>query len=206
LRGLGSAPLLFQGPECTTSSSKFIYQDQQIRNNSSSNIIIPFTNKDYKIVNSKNKLLYQGKMKDGLKHGFGKEFFQSGKISYEGSFKNGVYHGDNSSIYFYLGGIYFKGKMIDGKKQGHGTLYNKSGSKTIKYEGNFQDDHPHGTYCLNYNDQGLIEYVGGYQLGLKDGEDCTDYYSNGLIAYQGGYKVGKKHGDICVKYYDNGNI
>ena len=36
---------------------------------------------------------YQGEMQNGLKHGFGIEFYKNGNKRYEGSFKNGKKHG-----------------------------------------------------------------------------------------------------------------
>lgn len=198
-------PLIFTGPETFALSTKFLYQDQQIRTNSTSNKVVPLPNNQYKVLNPKGKVLYEGQMKDNQKHGFGKEFFQSGKLSYSGPFKNNVYHGDNCNVFYYTGGIYYKGKMVNGKKQGYGTLYNKSG--TVKYEGNFLNDHLHGSYCVCYDDKGNLEYVGGYNMGLKEGEDCTDYSKcNGLILFKGGYKEGKKHGKHCEKYYENGTV
>jgi antitoxin component YwqK of YwqJK toxin-antitoxin module len=74
-----------------------------------------------------------------------------------------------------------------------------------KYEGQFLNDHPHGSHCVFYDESNQPEYIGGYDRGLKEGP-ATDYLSNGLVLFEGNYQQGKRHGKDCAAYWDNGNI
>ena len=58
---------------------------------------------------------FNGVYLNGLKHGFGIEYDQSGRLEYKGNFLNGKRHGAGGECD--LGGkIKYKGKFINGKR------------------------------------------------------------------------------------------
>ena len=62
-------------------------------------------------------------------------------LKYLGEIKNGVPHGHGT--YFYnSGNKLFEGEFIEGKEHGHGTSFDEDRNK--RYEGEFQNNKYHG--------------------------------------------------------------
>jgi hypothetical protein len=92
-----------------------------------SSIIIQDSESSFRVISKNDRMIYKGGMRNGIKHGYGKEFFTNGKLGFSGGFENGKYCGAICKVFYFTGGIYYKGQMARGKKEGHGVLYNKSG-------------------------------------------------------------------------------
>lgn len=86
-------------------------------------------------------LVYAGQYKDGLYHGEGVLYYQSGFIRYRGSFVNGRMQGTGRLYYDMRNagtgeqGIWYAGTFRNDKRHGYGTLYTDDGA--IAYEGEF---------------------------------------------------------------------
>lgn len=75
-------------------------------------------------------IVYEGGMKNDLKHGKGIEYLSNvknlQKINvklYEGYFYEDKYHGDYSRLFNPQGYLVYSGKFVDGIKEGVGKLY-----------------------------------------------------------------------------------
>lgn len=75
------------------------------------------------------------------------------------------------------GYVEFECDLINGKKDGYGRWLHKNGK--IKYEGQFQNDGPHGEDLIVYYQNGFIEYQGNMYEGLYNGYGKL-YHYNGL--------------------------
>ena len=134
---------------------------------------------DKKIVYN-NGNYYIGNVRNGLKHGKGKEFDKNGNIIYEGDFYLDKYEGKGKKIY--ESGNYTIGEFKDGLRNGKGIHYYKNGN--IKYEGDFVNDTFEGEGKYIYEDNEY--YIGEWKNGAKHGKG-TFYYKNGDIQYEGDF-------------------
>lgn len=171
----------------------------------------------------KDVLIFSGRLKDGLKTGNGKEFYEIGNLKYAGPFSDGKYSGegvlydeDNKKIY--------EGGFLDGLYSGKGTLYRDG---LVYIEGDFLEGEPEGmirefrdgrlyyageyrsgTYegqgKLYYEDGETLRYAGGFSAGAFSGMG-TEYYKSGAVKYKGGFSMGDYSGD-GVEYYENGAV
>ena len=147
---------------------------------------------------NKNRILkYDGEIKNGLKNGYGKYYWEDGN-KYEGEWKDNVLHGIGT--YYWKSGAKYEGGLIKGEKNGKGIYYLKNGHKL--YEGEWEKDIKHGNGKLY--DNGNIEYEGEFIDGEREGYG-KEYYSNGNIEYEGEFIDGEREGD-GKEYYSNGII
>ncbi len=95
------------------------------------------------IYDSNGQLTYEGQMRNGKQHGYGRMWFNGGY--YEGTFYRGMAHGQGKDTY--ANGDRYEGEFRYNKRQGLGTYYY---ANRERYEGNFQNDKMHGkgTYYL----------------------------------------------------------
>lgn len=121
---------------------------------------------------------YSGTFKDGLRHGFGKEFIASGD-SYEGIYSNGIIQGKGT--YIWSNGDKYVGSFHNARRNGFGIAY----FAKERFEGNFKDDEYHGvgTYFHASGDVSTAEYILGKRSGLgiylfKNGEKYVGEYLN----------------------------
>ena len=79
----------------------------------------------------KNKVIYEGNFKNGVRDGEGKMFFQNGD-SYEGNFVNDVRQGHG--VYHFKSGATWEGEFTEDKMNGEGEFTGANGKKkTVKY-------------------------------------------------------------------------
>ena len=160
---------------------------------------------DKEIVND-NGDYYIGKIRDGKKHGKGKEVDKNDNIIYEGNFAVDKYEGKGKKIY--ESGNYTIGEFKDGLRNGKGIHYYKNGD--IKYEGDFVNDTFEGEGKYIYEDKSY--YIGEWKNGAKHGKGIY-YYKNGDIQYEGDYvndeydgygKYIEENGDYYIGEFKNG--
>ena len=72
---------------------------------------------------------YEGKWKDGKKHGQGTETYPDGR-KYEGEFKDGKQNGQGT--YIYHDGRKYEGEWKNGREW-NGTGYNKNGEIVVRF-------------------------------------------------------------------------
>lgn len=77
--------------------------------------------------------VYEGEMKDGLRHGYGKMTYAGGDI-YIGDYRKDKRHGHGR--YQFANGNVYEGDYVDNKRTGHGVLRYANGEV---YEGEFLD-------------------------------------------------------------------
>lgn len=96
-------------------------------------------------------------------------------------------------------GASFEGSFKQGKRQGLGLLLNPS--RSLKYEGNFEDD--------SYSGEGWLEtssfiYKGQFKFGEFNGQGNLTQ-KNG-IEYEGEWKMGKRSGSGVAKFFDGSSF
>ena len=69
-------------------------------------------------MNYKRKIKFQGKIKKGVKEGYGIEYYPNGKLRYDGNFKRNKYHGKRCKLYNENGNIEYSGSILRGNKMG----------------------------------------------------------------------------------------
>lgn len=116
----------------------------------------------YKIYNEYNNLVYKGGMKNGKRHGKGKQYCPDTRmIIYDGYFKNGYYDGEGTLNYKTESGdigsyTYWKGNFNKGVFNGDITTYIKSQNSEgysihckELYENGYKSRIPHKIYDLD---------------------------------------------------------
>jgi len=84
------------------------------------------------------KLKFEGVFVNGIKHGKGREYYESGEIKYEGIFNNGIFYEGKGKLNYNNGKIYYEGDFKNGKYDGKGKLFYDNYKNKIKYEGDFK--------------------------------------------------------------------
>lgn len=141
---------------------------------------------------------FEGEFKDGLPHGNGKDFDESGNMVYEGQVFEGKYHGVGQV--WLSDGRSFKGEFDKGD-WGKGALFFKDGSRI---EGVWKDDRLDGLAKSFYND-GKPEYEGVYVSGNWQGKG-TYYFKEDAESLQGNWLNGKMHGAFIRTYPDGRTV
>ncbi|CEM20911.1 unnamed protein product [Vitrella brassicaformis CCMP3155] len=122
---------------------------------------------------------YQGRVKNGLPHGPGKQADMDGQ----------------KKIY--------EGQWVGGKGDGVGVCYHDDG-KTKKYDGQWTAGKCHGQ-GVSYHQNGQMEYQGGWRAGQMVGEGRTDKmpFGDGKT-YTGPLHNGKPHGEGTATWQNGG--
>lgn len=116
----------------------------------------------------KNKIVYEGSIKNNKFHGKGKKYtYFPKKTIYDGNFKNGVFEG--------------KGILMETPSLHRATMMKK-------YEGEWKNGYYNGIGCL-YNQKGEKEYEGNFKNGKKNGQG--QLFENGKSLYKGTWKDDK---------------
>ncbi len=141
---------------------------------------------------------YNGRIKNGKKHGKGTQYRDDGSKLYSGKFKDGRYDG-LGIMYRNDGNKMYAGSFEDGKYDGDGVLFKNDGSKL--YAGEFRHGICYGSGIL-YRSDGSKLYVGKF----KNDEyySGTLYRSDGSKLYTGEFK-NSKYNDSGMLYDINGN-
>jgi len=154
-----------------------------------------------------NGQVYEGKFKDGQKHGKGKESYPWGRV-YDGDFENGSASGKGRLSY--KSGRVYVGEFKHGLENGKGTLTLadksvyvgefKHGKRDGKgkytfasgpvYDGEWKDNKMHGNGTYTYAEGEA--YDGDWEDGNKHGKGKYTFASGPV--YDGEWKDDKKHG------------
>ena len=81
---------------------------------------------------------YDGEMKEGRPHGYGKAYYRDGRF-YEGEWYKGRPHGEGK-LYYDNMNIWYEGQWVKGKREGYGKSYYEDG--TLAFEGEWKDGKP----------------------------------------------------------------
>ena len=150
---------------------------------------------------------YEGESRDGIPHGSGTCFFESGS-RYKGGWRDGTRHG--SGTYFFECGSRYEGEWREGHVCGKGTYFSAAGglyegelveefavtgtgtyffADGSRYESVFKEDfNPHGPGTFFFADGGRYE---GELRDLKPHGNGTYLHSNG-DRFEGEWKEGLK--------------
>ena len=63
---------------------------------------------------SNGKILYEGNMKSGIKHGMGTTYYKTGILEFKGNWINNMPNGEDCVVYGKDGNIVFEGKLENG--------------------------------------------------------------------------------------------
>jgi hypothetical protein len=144
---------------------------------------------------------YIGVTQNGLMHGFGVRYWDSGKkwegewfngeanghiivsfddiVTYDGNMVNGLPNGKGTYTDPDNGRTYI-GDWVDFRREGSGKLLARNGEKI--YDGEWRDDKFNG-YGLSFL-RGICRYDGNWVNGQRSGEGIA-YDENGNVEYQG---------------------
>lgn len=155
-----------------------------------------------KVLSKENKnVLYQGRLENGFKKGYGKVCLKDGTIQYDGDFLNGMYEGFGK-LYDSKGKLVYQGQFSVGEKQGSGKEYFPDGGG-LHYEGAYVAGQMEGEGILYYENS-KMEYKGSFVAGVKEGEG-TLYSENGTMIYKGAFLAGEKEGK-GILYTEKGTV
>jgi hypothetical protein len=151
---------------------------------------------------------YIGETLDGLMHGFGARYWNSGKkwegdwlygkangqiivsfddvVTYDGNMMNDLPNDKGTYTDPETGRTYI-GNWIDFRREGEGKLLSGEGEKI--YEGEWLNDKYHG-YGQSFL-RGICRYEGNWENGLRSGEGIA-YDEDGNVEYQGLWSKNEK--------------
>lgn len=135
---------------------------------------------------------YSGKLKRGLRHGFGTCTWQDGR-KYSGKWKNNLMNGKGTMIY--QNGDKYVGDWVNGSKSGYGTYTWTDGST---YTGAYRNGKKSGWGILKLPNGSKHE--GYWKNDLANGKG-KHYWVNGS-QYYGDWKDNKRHGSGVLEYKD----
>jgi hypothetical protein len=136
---------------------------------------------------------FEGLVKEGMKEGFGCEYYENGKLRYQGNFKKNDYHSENAVVYNSYGD---NKKFINGRRINRGKI---EGVAQLWY--NF-DEERNGGHAAIYG--GL--FVNG-KLDTSGTDKTTEHYDPIRdCRYIGQYKDGMKHGHGSLFCYDTETV
>ena len=136
--------------------------------------------------------VYEGKLKRGLRQGYGTCTWQDGRV-YAGRWKNNLMSGKGTMTY--SNGDKYTGDWERGVKQGYGTYTWKDGST---YVGSYKKGQKSGWGILKFSDGSKHE---GYWLKDEANGKGKHIWANGL-QYYGDWKNNKRHGSGVLEYPD----
>ena len=129
---------------------------------------------------SRGRFYYEGNLRNGLFHGFGKISYldysstENPITSYEGGFRDGHYHGEGTATYWVPASaaispedffVQYIGGWSWGEKNGNGRMVYFS---RAQYDGGWKDDVRHGQGVMSW-ENGYYYYDGGWKDGKKSG-------------------------------------
>ncbi len=132
---------------------------------------------------------YKGEFQDGIPHGEGTVYYDSGIMAYEGEFQDGLPNG-RGKVYYRSGILGYDGEIKNDMRHGEGTLYYESGH--LWYRGGWKEDKFHG-FGIEYFDEGI-------EWGDDKDESLESPYGNDTIKYKGEWDEGIKIDDMEIEY------
>ena len=153
--------------------------------------ILIFITDNHLILYYKNgNIYYDGSIKDGKFHGFGKLYYENGNIKYIGNFKGKF--DDNGKFYLKNGYIHYEGIWCNNNYD-YGKLYKNN--KTIYY-GSFNQDNDYHGYGTSFYANENIQYDGKWKNDEPNGYGILYYKKpNETIYYNGTWRNGEKDGN-----------
>ena len=118
---------------------------------------------------------YEGPLKDGQYHGFGRMVWDSGDV-YEGVFENGSRTGQGK--YTWPSGSWYEGGFENGKMSGLGIYHYSNGDV---YNGMWKNDDREG-FGVYYYKNGNVEY-GEYRAGKQAGTSIVHHADGSFSVY-----------------------
>lgn len=149
-----------------------------------------------------NRDQYEGKYRDGLRHGAGCYVFKESGARYEGEWKKGFKHGHGK--FFYPNGSVYCGEWKENKKHGFGKYTYDNGDV---YEGGWKNSAKHGLGTYKYQECDVI-YRGSFVDGVPKGQIEIVYPNN--MRYYGSWKenfpIAEGTFTFDMKYMQPGHI
>merc|ERR1712151_292282 len=99
--------------------------------------------------------------------------------------------------------IKYLGKLEDGKKSGMGKEFHQNGN--LYYEGNYQNNEPHGEQVTLWHPNKQTMYTGGMIEGKKNGQG-TEFYENGQILFNGTWSANEPYGTGIQIFNEDGSV
>ena len=146
-------------------------------------------------------ITFEGEYLNGVRHGTGKEYYESGRKKFEGEYLNGKrwngigYNTRNNKVFELFNGyglvkeyndngkIKFEGEYMNGEKNGKGKEYYENGR--LKFDGQYVNGKKQG-YCKDYNENNSLEFEGEYWDDIKNGNG-KEYDIKGKLIFEGEY-------------------
>ena len=90
-----------------------------------------------------------------------------------------------------------------GKKNGEGKEFHSNGN--MYYDGNYQNDAPHGDKVTTFHPNKQACYVGAMNEGQKEGHG-TEFYESGQILFSGEWHQNEPYGENVQIYNNDGSV
>lgn len=97
----------------------------------------------------------------------------------------------------------YLGRLKDGKRNGDGRSFWPSGA--VYYDGNWEDNQPHGDKCTTFHKNKSKWYVGNLVQGLKEGKGA-EYYDNGQVMFEGNWVNNEPYGENIKIFNADGSV
>lgn len=157
-------------------------------------------------------VLYSGTFFNGMRSGYGVEYYETGATKYQGNFDMGAYAGSGTQFHP-NGQIQYNGNFLMGEFSGDGALFGERGERL--YKGGFERGLYNGEGAL-YDTDGRTLYAGGFLDGLYEGggvlypdarrriegsfsrgqlQGVARLYVDGILHYEGEFKEMLMHGE-----------
>merc|ERR1712151_817210 len=99
--------------------------------------------------------------------------------------------------------IKYLGKLENGQKSGMGKEFHPNGN--LYYEGNYQNNEPHGDQVTLWHPNKQTMYTGGMVEGKKHGHG-TEFYENGQILFNGNWSANEPYGTGIQIFNEDGSV
>lgn len=146
--------------------------------------------------------MYEGQRKDGQRDGTGCEYDEEGHLVYEGGWKNGLRHGYGKEWYTDSGTLHYVGHWVEGKKNGYCEEYVEDDLGV--YKGDWKDDRRHGMgkwFSITSSGATVLVYDGEFVNDDRHGTG-TEFHSDGSVSYVGQWERDGRHGTGQTFYCD----
>ena len=145
-----------------------------------------------RILNSNQKVIYEGMYMDGACNGKGTIYDGVGHIVYQGELTQNVMQDDHGKLYYENGTLAYTGQIQNNQKEGTGIQYREDGS--LQYEGEFALD-SYGGYGKEYDEEEQLIYEGDFLDGNRHGVGKSYEHSpRKRMLYEGDFAFGKPQG------------
>jgi len=107
------------------------------------------------------------------------------------------------SLYYDDMSIKYLGRIDCGKKSGPGKEFHNNG--TLYFDGNYQNDQPHGDQLTLWHDNKETMFTGSMNEGRKEGNG-TEYYHNGQVLFHGSWHNNEPYGEAIKILNQDGSV